>query len=145
MSRLHLTVSLAFLIGTVHGQERRAPLVTRTHDLGALIEPLVDSPLPAAHDWGSLELRGGPEESYHGLEDFGQTLSFLESDSTWGNDGVDPDGIEEFIYTGIEPGRPRQTGHTLVLGSSPNWFGQPQNSFVAVASSVWTSSPITIS
>ncbi len=33
----------------------------------------------------------------------------------------------------------------LVFGSSPNTLGQPQKSLVAVASSQWTSSPITIS
>jgi hypothetical protein len=33
----------------------------------------------------------------------------------------------------------------FVFGSSPKWFGQPQNSFVVVASSTCTSSPITVS
>ena len=37
------------------------------------------------------------------------------------------------------------TGSMLVLGSSPNRFGQPQNILVAVASSAWTSRPTTIS
>ena len=50
-----------------------------------------------------------------------------------------------WLMTGSEPGRPRQTGHTLVLGWSPNMLGQPQNSLVAVFSSQWTSSPTTIS
>ena len=49
------------------------------------------------------------------------------------------------LRTGNEPGRPRHVGHTLVFGSSPNMFGQPQNSFVLVLSSQCTSSPITIS
>ena len=48
-----------------------------------------------------------------------------------------------WLSTGSEPGRPRQFGHTLVLGSSPNTLGQPQNSLVAVLSSQWTSSPMT--
>ena len=49
------------------------------------------------------------------------------------------------LSTGSEPGRPRHTGQTLVLGSPPKAFEQPQNSLVAVASSVWTSRPTTIS
>ena len=47
--------------------------------------------------------------------------------------------------TGSEPGSPRQTGQTFVFGSSPNAFGQPQNSLVAVCSSQWTSRPMTVS
>lgn len=47
--------------------------------------------------------------------------------------------------TGSDPGNPRQTGQVLVFGSEPNEFAQPQNIFVAVFSSVWTSSPTTIS
>ena len=31
----------------------------------------------------------------------------------------------------------------FVFGSSPKRFGLPENSFVAVASSTWTSSPMT--
>ena len=50
-----------------------------------------------------------------------------------------------WLSTGSEPGSPRQTGQTLVLGSSPNALGQPQNSLVAVLSSQWTSRPMTIS
>src|SRR3954465_14968023 len=49
------------------------------------------------------------------------------------------------LSTGNDPGSPRHTGHTLVLGSSPKALRQPQNSLVAVRSSQWTSSPITIS
>ena len=49
-----------------------------------------------------------------------------------------------WLSTGSEPGSPRQFGHTLVLGSSPNMFGHPQNSLVAVRSSQWTSRPMTI-
>ena len=44
---------------------------------------------------------------------------------------------------GSEPGSPRQTGHTWVLGSAPNVVEQPQNIFVAVDNSTWTSSPST--
>src|SRR4051794_22894766 len=47
--------------------------------------------------------------------------------------------------TGNDPGRPRHTGQTLVLGWSPKALRQPQNNFVAVLSSQWTSSPMTIS
>jgi hypothetical protein len=46
------------------------------------------------------------------------------------------------LTTGIDPGRPRQVGQVCVLGSPPKWAGQPQNIFVAVFSSTWTSSPI---
>src|SRR3954468_10358568 len=49
------------------------------------------------------------------------------------------------LSTGSEPGSPRQTGHTLVLGSAPKALRHPQNSFVAVLSSQWTSSPMTVS
>jgi hypothetical protein len=49
------------------------------------------------------------------------------------------------LSTGSEPGRPRHTGHTLVLGSSPKRLGHPQNSLVAVASSQCTSRPMTVS
>ena len=49
------------------------------------------------------------------------------------------------LSTGSDPGRPRHTGQTLVLGSSPNMFRHPQNSFEAVLSSQCTSSPTTIS
>ena len=47
--------------------------------------------------------------------------------------------------TGSEPGRPRHVGQVLALGSSPKRLAQEQNSLVAVDSSQWTSSPITIS
>ena len=36
--------------------------------------------------------------------------------------------------TGSAPGRPRQTGQTLVLGGAPKLVGQPQKILVAVAS-----------
>ncbi len=49
-----------------------------------------------------------------------------------------------WLTTGSEPGSPRHTGHTLVLGWSPNRFGHPQNSLVAVFSSQCTSRPMTI-
>ena len=41
------------------------------------------------------------------------------------------------------PGRPRQTGQTLVFGSEPKLFAQPQKTLVAVRSWTWTSSPMT--
>ena len=47
------------------------------------------------------------------------------------------------LTTGSAPGRPRQTGQTLVFGSPPNTAGQPQNILDAVLSSTWTSRPIT--
>ena len=47
------------------------------------------------------------------------------------------------LTTGSEPGSPRHTGHTWVLGSAPNVVEQPQNIFDAVLSSMWTSRPIT--
>ena len=47
------------------------------------------------------------------------------------------------LTTGSAPGRPRHTGQTCVLGSAPNSVGQPQNIFVAVCSSTWTSRPMT--
>src|ERR687886_2880212 len=48
-----------------------------------------------------------------------------------------------WFSTGREPGSPRQTGHTWLLGSAPNSVGQPQNILVAVLSSTCTSSPST--
>src|ERR1700747_2195745 len=45
--------------------------------------------------------------------------------------------------TGSEPGRPRQTGQTWVLGSAPEVVVQAQNILVLVLSSTWVSSPIT--
>ena len=45
------------------------------------------------------------------------------------------------FITGNEPGKPRQTGHTLVFGSAPNLLAQPQNNFVFVESSTCTSRP----
>src|SRR5438874_7132711 len=47
--------------------------------------------------------------------------------------------------TGSEPGWPRQTGHVLVFGGEPNSLRHPQNIFVAVESSTWHSSPMTVS
>ena len=53
------------------------------------------------------------------------------------------DSIATSLGTGSEPGRPRQTGQTWVLGSAPNVVGQPQNIFDTVPSSTCVSSPIT--
>ncbi len=47
------------------------------------------------------------------------------------------------LTTGRDPGSPRHTGHTWVFGCPPKSAGQPQNIFVAVLSSTWTSRPIT--
>ena len=47
------------------------------------------------------------------------------------------------LMAGIDPGRPRQTGQTLVLGSFSVSVEHPQNILVAVDSSTWTSSPMT--
>src|SRR5918998_6767753 len=49
------------------------------------------------------------------------------------------------LGTGNAPGRPRHTGHTLVLGGSPNVVRLPQNILVRVRSWTCTSSPITVS
>src|ERR1700733_10044125 len=49
------------------------------------------------------------------------------------------------LGTGSAPGSARHTGHTFVLGSPPNAFGQPQNILLAVLSSTWHSIPMTAS
>ena len=53
------------------------------------------------------------------------------------------DSTAASLSTGSEPGRPRQTGQTWVLGSAPNSLAQPQNILVAVDSSTCTSKPST--
>ena len=53
------------------------------------------------------------------------------------------DSIAMAFITGIEPGKPRQTGHTWVLGGAPKAVGQPQKILDSVPSSTWTSMPIT--
>src|SRR5438034_11393218 len=53
--------------------------------------------------------------------------------------------IASAFGTGSDPGCPMQTGHVSVFGSSPKVLRQPQNIFVAVLSSTWHSSPITVS
>ncbi len=45
------------------------------------------------------------------------------------------DSTATALTTGSEPGSPRHTGHTWVLGSAPNLLAQPQNILVAVDSS----------
>ena len=45
------------------------------------------------------------------------------------------------FVTGSDPGSPRQTGHTWLLGSAPNVVEQPQNILVAVPSSMCVSRP----
>src|SRR2546423_10048522 len=49
------------------------------------------------------------------------------------------------LGTGRLPGWPRHTGQVWVLGAAPNSLRHPQNIFVAVESSTWHSSPITVS
>jgi hypothetical protein len=49
------------------------------------------------------------------------------------------------LATGSDPGSPRQTGQTWVLGSAPKVAGQAQNILVAVLSSQWVSMPMTVS
>src|SRR5438876_11532368 len=44
---------------------------------------------------------------------------------------------------GSAPGRPRQTGHTCVLGGAPNAVGQAQKIFERVRSCACTSRPMT--
>ena len=53
------------------------------------------------------------------------------------------DSTAVWLSTGNDPGRPRHTGHTWVLGSAPNLLAQPQNILVAVDSSTCTSRPST--
>ena len=53
--------------------------------------------------------------------------------------------IASRLGTGSVPGWPRHTGHVFVLGSAPNTFAHEQNIFVAVLSSTWHSSPMTVS
>ena len=53
------------------------------------------------------------------------------------------DSTATALSTGSEPGSPRQVGQTWVLGSAPNSVEQPQNIFVTVPSSTWTSRPST--
>lgn len=49
------------------------------------------------------------------------------------------------LATGNAPGIPEQTGQTAIFGSASteSTTAQPQNIFDSVASSTWTSSPIT--
>src|SRR5437763_13516480 len=49
------------------------------------------------------------------------------------------------LATGRTPGRPRQTGHTWVLGGAPNSLTQPHHIFDLVLSWTCVSSPITAS
>jgi hypothetical protein len=56
-----------------------------------------------------------------------------------------PNSIALLLTEGRLPGIPEQAGHTFSFGPAPNLAEQEQNSFDSVASSTWTSSPITIS
>src|SRR5580698_9221220 len=47
------------------------------------------------------------------------------------------------LRTGSAPGKPRQTGQTLVLGGDPKRLTQPQKALVSVRSWTWTSRPMT--
>ena len=47
------------------------------------------------------------------------------------------------LTTGSAPGSPRETGSTWELGSAPKRAEEVENIFVSVASSTWTSMPIT--
>src|SRR5271170_2569577 len=47
------------------------------------------------------------------------------------------------LRTGKAPGRPRQTGQTLVFGGAPKRLAHPQKALVSVRSWTWTSSPMT--
>ena len=53
--------------------------------------------------------------------------------------------IASRLGTGSTPGYPMQTGQTLVFGSQPYWFGQPQNILLSVRTWACTSRPITAS
>jgi len=48
-----------------------------------------------------------------------------------------------FVENGERAGEPRQTGHTLEFGGSPNRVEQPQKILVLVRSWTWTSKPMT--
>jgi hypothetical protein len=47
------------------------------------------------------------------------------------------------LSTGKAPGKPRQTGQTLLFGGLPKRVEQEQKILVAVSSWTWTSSPMT--
>ena len=49
------------------------------------------------------------------------------------------------LSTGSDPGIPVHTGQVWVFGALPNSVLHPQKIFVFVASSIWTSSPMTVS
>ena len=53
------------------------------------------------------------------------------------------DSTATWLSTGSEPGSPRHTAHTWVLGSLPKLLAQPQNILVFVDSSTCTSRPST--
>ena len=53
------------------------------------------------------------------------------------------DSTATWLSTGSDPGIPRQTGHTCVLGSPPKRLAQLQNILVSVDSSTCTSRPRT--
>ncbi len=53
------------------------------------------------------------------------------------------DSTPTSLTTGSEPGRPRQVGQVCEFGSAPSSVEQPQNIFVLVPSSTWTSRPMT--
>src|SRR5216684_6524826 len=58
-------------------------------------------------------------------------------------DARTPNSTARWFSTGNDPGIPRQTGQTLVLGGAPNCVEQPQKILVCVSSWTCTSSPIT--
>src|SRR5437868_13871730 len=47
------------------------------------------------------------------------------------------------LSTGSAPGKPKQTGQSVVLGGAPNWVEQPQKILVWVSSCTCTSRPMT--
>ena len=50
-----------------------------------------------------------------------------------------------FLFrTGLDPGIPRQVGHTCVLGAGASVVGQEQNILLLVGSCTWISRPIFI-
>ena len=53
------------------------------------------------------------------------------------------DSIACSFTVGRLPGSPMHTGHTFVFGPSPNSLAHPQNIFVFVFNSTWTSKPST--
>ena len=53
-----------------------------------------------------------------------------------------PQKSTSLFSTGLDPGIPRQVGHTWVLGAGASVVGQEQNILDLVGSCTWISNPI---